>query len=44
MMATCPPPLQELKTDVRYRSAGSGVRVERGLPGVFAFLSKEVER
>jgi hypothetical protein len=35
------PPLRELNTSVEDRSAGSGARVERGLPGVFVFLAKE---
>jgi hypothetical protein len=34
------PPLRELNTSVEDRSAGSGARVERGLPGVFVFLAK----
>jgi hypothetical protein len=35
---------QELNTSVKDRSAGSGARVERGLPGAFAFLVKEGRR
>jgi hypothetical protein len=35
---------QELNTSVKDWSAGSGARVERGLPGVFAFLVKEGRR
>jgi hypothetical protein len=34
-------PPRELNISVEDRSAGSGTRVERGLPGVFAFLAKE---
>jgi hypothetical protein len=40
----CSPPPRKLNTNVKDRSAGSGARVEHGLPGVFAFLVKEGRR